>query len=377
MRQTYLMRRNRKQHDATGTPSEPRCWSDLRQLLQGHRDTNESLILSEENFSIKYIELVNDRRDSVDWYALAELLAELDFQPLILIGYRRLFEILPSAKQQWDRWTRTQKSLSYWPGEVSGRTLQPLFPDILNDTRLYDDYIPQRIAGTIQWSYTDYLVKMIRPHLPVRLINMHSASDSMSLRTYFLCHVLPYAPASCKQSSLDDLTDPEERYNPEESLFYDALSCEAARRGWIDKKVFRRHDVNVAMRAYYEENHGGKVQADVPLICPPRDQLNILLERSLEKEERLWPPQLAESWKGSHVQAFEHAVATNKFCWININATLATKPHWKEWFTSLRVEDFPNSTLPLTGERRPRRPRLPWRRGEGPASDARREGQQQ
>lgn len=359
MRQTSLMRRNRKQTKATNAPTEPRCWSELRQLLRNHREANESLILSEENFSIKYIEMAKGPRDSVDWYALAELLAELDYQPLILIGYRRLFDIMPSAKQQWDRWTRTQKSLNFWPGQMNGRSLQPLFPGVLKDTRLYDDYIPLKILGKIEWSYTDYLVRAIRPHLPVRLINMHSASESLSLRTYFLCHVLPYAPAACAQSAADDLTDPEPRYNPEQSLFYDALTCEAARRGWIDKDSFRRHDVNLALQDYYEKHHGGKVQSDIPLLCPPRDQLDILLERSLVKEEQLWPPNLAEAWRASHVEAFERAVAAKKFCWIDINATLTTQPQWKEWFTSLRTEDVPNVTANITaangrGQRRPR-----------------------
>ena len=184
--------------------------------MEAHRAANQSLILSEENFSIKYADLGYGReahRDSMDWIALAELLAELDFQPLILIGYRRLLEIMPSAKQQWDRWTRTQRSLNQWPPDKehpnrTGRVLQPLFPDVLEDSRLHDEYHPARIRGTIQWSYTDYLVRVIRPHLPVRLMNMHSAATTTSLRTYFLCHVLPYAPASCAQSVKDDAKAP-------------------------------------------------------------------------------------------------------------------------------------------------------------------------
>ena len=63
-------------------------------------------------------------------------------------------------------------------------------------------------------------------------------------------------------------------------------------------------------------------------------------------------------WKQSHVEAYERAVAANKYCWIDCNATLEAQPHWKEWFTSLRVEDVPNVTANLPVGRNPaaRRP---------------------
>jgi hypothetical protein len=355
--QVYRWRvRQEEDNDDDNSSSTPSCWRRLREYLREHRDRNESIILSEENFSIKYAPL-GDHRDAVDWVALAELLAELDFQPLILIGYRRLYDILPSAKQQWDRWTRTQLSLNAWPGErhparptlptAVGRELQPLFPDILQDTRLYDDYVPLRIAGTIQWSYTDYLVKVIRPHIPVRLLNMHMANPQMSLRTYFLCHVLPYAPASCAQSTADDRTDPETKYNKEESLFYDAIACGAAQRQWFDTTSYTRHEVGLALQDYYKKEYSGQdIQANVPLSCPPREQLDILLERSLDKETKLWPPNLAEVWRADHVAGFEKAIEKHKFCWIDVNATLATQGHWKKWFTETLPRTLPIAPLP-------------------------------
>lgn len=334
----------------------PPCWTRLREYLRQYHARKQSIIISEENFSIKYA-LLGDQRDAVDWIALAELLAELDFQPLILIGYRRLYDILPSAKQQWDRWTKTQLSLNTWPGDphparptlptAVGRELQPLFPDVLNDTRLYDNYMPQRIAGTIQWSYTDYLVKVIRPHIPVRLLNMHMANPQMSLRTYFLCHVLPYAPASCAQSTTDDRTDPETRYNKEESLFYDAIACGAAKHQWFNTTAYTRHEVGLALQDYYKKTHQGQdLQANVPLSCPPREQVDILLERSLDKEAKLWPPELAKAWRDEHVAGFEKAVEKHKFCWIDVDETLATQSHWKKWFTETLLHTLPIAPLP-------------------------------
>lgn len=328
---------------------EPDCWARLRHLLQEHVDRNESIIMSEENFAIKYVHLPttsDSRLDSLNWQYLAELLDEVGFRPLILIGYRRLFDILPSAKQQWDRWTKTQKSLNEWPhlaGETNdgnpatrvGRMLQPLFPDVLNDTRLGDNYVPRRIPGVISWSYTDYLVKVISPHLPVRLLHIHDSSKSV--RTTFLCHVLPFAPASCAQSRADDLTDAPEHYNPEESLFYDRLTCEAAQRGWLpdDERLYFRHNITLVTRAYYE-NKLGKSAKDLPITCPPREQSDVLLERSLAKEAQLWPAELAAAWRDEHIRAYEETIRRNKYCWIDVNRTFETQPHWYNFFSSLQ-----------------------------------------
>ena len=380
--QVYEWRESKQQNEflqierepqSTQEPSPPACWLKLKEALWERRQANHSIILSEENFSIKYADL-GGQRDSVDWFALAELLAQVDYKPLVVIGYRRLFDIMPSAKQQWDRWTKTQTSLNEWPGPDSvGRILKPLFPDVLQDSRLYDDYVPRRIPGTIQWSYTDYLVKVIRPHLPIRLFNMHTATShpKNSLRTYFLCHVLPYAPNACLQSEADDLTDPPQHYNAEESLFYDALAVEAANRQWFNTSEWRRHDVVLALKAYDEEKNGGKIQTTVPLTCPPEEQTNELLQRSLAKEEQLWPAELAKAWRQDHIEQFQKTLDKNKFCWIDINATLSSQPHWAKWFTQALAEPpDPASTTPpfKPGERvqgrRNRRPRRrPGQRG--------------
>ena len=310
----------------------PDCWKAFLALLQGRRDEGRSIIFSEEDLSIKFSHLVGDLgRSPIDWPSLKMALEEQGWEPIIIVGYRRLYEIMPSAKQQWDRWTRNNGGLVLWPPE--GRTLQPLFPGILRDPRLYDDYVPKFIPRTIQWSYTDHLVDMISPYLPVRLLNIH---DPLSVRSTFLCRVIPHAPNACRQSQIDDTKQEETHSNVEESLFYDAIATEAADREWFEKSKFDRHQVVLALRDYFEIERESDPN-NLPLICPNSTQLETLLERSLIKEQQILTPQVAETMRDEHVVGFWNAVKKNKFCWIDVDKTLED-PHWRQFFSEIVPE---------------------------------------
>ena len=316
----------------------PGCWKQFLKMLNIRRKQGYHLILSDETLSMKYQSFGHDvGRTSIDWPSLKMALEDQGWRPLVIVGYRRLFEVMPSAKQQWDRWTHAgNRGLTLWPPE--GRTLQPLFPEVLNDPRLYDGYVPRFIARTIQWSYTDHLIEMISPYFEVRLLNMH---DDLSIRSTLLCRVLPYAPRACRQSLLDDQRSNELHKNTEQSLFYDAITTEAADRGWIDKTIFSRHMVDLVVREYFEDELGRNPMADLPLLCPPNSQLIKLLERSLVKERQILTPTVAETMKEQHEADFWKAAAKKKFCWVDVNATLAD-PHWRQFFSELvpaNIED--------------------------------------
>ena len=306
----------------------PPCWQPFLRTLWKRRQEGRSVILSEEMLSVKYADLKGLGRTSVDWPSLKMALEAQGWNPVILIGYRRLYDIMPSAKQQWDRWTKVNRGLVLWPPQ--GRTLQPLFPNVLYDPRLYDGYVPRSMPKTIQWSYTDHLVEMISPHFPVRLLNIH---DPLSIRSTFLCRVLPHAPNSCEQSQMDDAVYGELHSNSEESLFYDAITTEAADRGWFDSSRFDRHVVGVALRDYYENERHGHPK-DLPLTCPNSTELGILLERSLIKEEQILLQQIAETMREEHITGFWKAVDKHKFCWIDVDKTLQDR-HWRQFFSEI------------------------------------------
>lgn len=312
-------------HRTQGRPDDerPLCWQQFLNRLGEFRNMNKNVIISEEWFSVQFATYKGVGRTSIDWIALQEALQ--DWNVLVLVGYRRLFDILPSAKSQWDRWHSHIKALNYWP--PLGRTLEPLFPHVLDDPHLNDGYLPKAThkQGVKQWCYTDYLLEMIEPYFPVKILDIHLGR----VRTNFLCEILPNAKIACQSSRATDAQEPESKANVEQSLFYDAMVTKAAEMGMVDTEKHKRHETVVKLVEYYEE-HLGRDPKKLDQICPPEDQLNYLLERSIAKEKKLMPHKL----EADHRQAFEVAKHKKKFCWIDAEKALM-RPELRQFFASL------------------------------------------
>ena len=347
----------------SGATDWPPCYHHIVQLLTQLRQKNQSVIISEEMISIRYFNLTTDKIgraettvDSWDWIALSDMLHSTGWNPLILVGYRRLAEILPSAHQQWERWDPRTPPRFAWPGtKGGGRPPRPLGPVLSDDPRLQDNYHPVPNAGdAMQWSYTDFLVERIAPHIPVRVFTIHTRDDDsskndgnypLSFVSHFFCNILPHAPLTCRQARLDDQKSTiqktrSQHFNRQESLFYDALACQAAELGWIEKEELSRRQVALRTQAYWEVDLEHKGPYDgLPLICPSKEIIDRLLQRSLEKETKIWGPHLAQTWKDDHEKTFEAARRSFKFCDLDVNTTLEAS-HWKAFFLSLSSSTF-------------------------------------
>ena len=149
---------------------------------------------------------------------------------------------------------------------------------------------------------------------------------------------LPNAPNACLQSQQDDAKRKQELHkNTEESLFYDAIATEAARRQWFDTSLFERHVVHTALRDFFEVKLQGDPIRDIPLVCPNRTELDILLERSLVKEQQILSPLIAQSMRQAHMAGFQKAVEQNKFCWIDVEKAMEN-PIWRRFFEMIVPE---------------------------------------
>ena len=327
----------------------PGCWKDLEQMLHIHLKRGESLLLSEEELSVKSVDMRNIERTSIDWKALADLLQDVGYEPLVIIGYRRLGEILPSAKQQWDR----EGHVKEWPQD-GGRILEPLFPGVLEDPRLipmtatkryYSKSKEEERFERVQWSYTDHVLQLISPFLPVRLLNLHYQQEPehkdshLDLRSYFLCHVLPYAPNACAQALHDASRPPtkskEIPRNAQVSTFYDALVVAASGDGLLDTNWLTRREAGVVLHEVLERKYNNSaIEEQFVLTCPTLQQLQPVLEASLVKEEAIWGSSIAEQWKQDHAQDFQKHIQS--YCWIDTKATLRRlHPFFKHDFASL------------------------------------------
>ena len=176
-----------------------------------------------------------------------------------------------------------------------------------------------------RWCYTDYLLESLGRYFPIKILDIHLGR----VRTNFVCEILPNAKETCQRSRATDAQEPESKANVEQSLFYDAIVTKAAEMGLVDTEKNKRHETVVKLAQYYEE-YLGRDPKELDQTCPPEDQLNYLLERSIAKEKKLMPHKL----EADHRQAFEEAKRKKKFCWIDTEKALM-RPELRQFFANL------------------------------------------
>jgi hypothetical protein len=237
--------------------------------------------------------------------------------------------------------------------------------------------------------------------LDIRILNLHEETTAQqttsSVRTSFLCQVLGNAPNACRASRAMDrrqqlATLPEGQRQAEEaeqrdatntsstqsfmipvqrrranvaknaieSVMYDVLATTAAAMGLIDIRQHSRRQVVESCQQFHQKNLLNKV---LPFTCPTTEQLQALLDLSLQKETDLFqkltatttstrtttrdlhttpiiPSQQQQQQQQQHVDSFWRAAMlpnhTNKYCWVDAPAVLQTR-EWQEMFASLAM----------------------------------------
>jgi hypothetical protein len=308
------------------TTNTPICWKNFVQELQRLR--GQSIVVSDEVYSFKWGNFGQDSLSPWDWVSLQEALAK-EWNIKLVIAYRRLYEWLPSVKQQTDRWAPSKRALNHWPGD-GGRAIQPL-----------TEYLRQQPSvhpkSTVKASFlfTDQLLDKFKEQVSanvtaqLQILNVHDAVESESVRTTFLCHVLPTATRACATSRHDDQTTTQQtRSNPQQTVFYDVLVTAAAARGWIHIAHYKRHDVVLAA-AQYQQKTLQLTDREFAMTCPTENELEALLHASLAAEAAVLPVHAARQQEEAHQHDFW--TKRHRFCWIETDAVLALT-EWKTFF---------------------------------------------
>lgn len=307
----------------------PACWQTLERDLKAFRRSNTSVILSREILSV--------RPNQVNWRLLQHILVDQqDWNLVVVVAYRRLTEWLPSLKQQQDRWRPSKPQLNKWPVAQGGRRTLPLFPHVIEARQ-----IQQRPAlSMVHWFQT-------QRNITVKLMNLHKEDDdknngnsttTTSVLTLFLCHVVPNAPVSCAASRARDANPAtaEVRANPEISIAYDLLVCEAEIHGVLVNATttqWNRHEVVLAVQRHQEEVLGLTV-GDFDVQCPSQDDLETLLNASLAAEAETLPDFYARHEETHRSTFWKAARETKKYCWIDSAKVLAQET-WIQFFQNL------------------------------------------
>ena len=258
-----------------------------------------------------------------DVLALREALNDT-WEVLVVIGYRRIFDWLPSTKFQRERVDRWGAFKSNWPGPGrQGKQLEPLFPGYIQKWRDYH-------------IYTDALVEIFQKEFAVSILNLY---EKTTIRTTFLCKILLDTPNACNASRQLDKQQGETHVNDHDdapSSFYDAVATTAAARGLINIDVIERRFVLCDIRKHQQEvlNQG---PFEFPLICPSENELDRFLNESLRMEADL----LGENERNisDHIESFRMKVACNAFCWVDSEAVLDMEV-WQSYFARFSNPEY-------------------------------------
>ena len=298
-----------------------------------------------------------------DWTLLQEALHDAGWKVVVVVGYRRYAEWIMSVKQHAEKWTGRKPRHAQWPKTATaaaststsstitkphknhqnnassstsdagdGILFAPPFPTILTirsgRDELWKPYYPFYDVNFILESLRQQLKQQINNNammMDVRILNLHEATTvqqaTSSVRTTFLCHVLQNAaPHACRKSRAIDRryvkaaaaaaaspaslngtqeTMQRRRANAAEnaqSVMYDVLATTAAARGMVNIHRHSRRQVVKYCQEFHEKSLQNKV---LPFHCPTREQLQSLLDLSLQKESEVFQKLVVDSSSSS------------------------------------------------------------------------------
>jgi len=273
----------------------------------------------------------------------------------IVVGYRPLYEWLPSKYNSVTKLGITGS----WPGEPlkkkkgNKRAVEVLPFDIEN--RGPFSKMVESFETVYQKHPTEISVDNYRRHFSnVQVMAQHQLSPSGRgdpILENFFCVVIPDAPETCRQVTVDGALDFPTARNPSVSLAEDRLAIAAYRAGMLvvvdndngqERRIKpqrgQRQAVRKAIKMHLEElrnsTTGGSTDGyEFPLECWPQDKLDRLEKMSLDLERRLFQATWTPAQEEAHRAGFAATVAKNKFCHADTNKTL-NEPEWKSFFAS-------------------------------------------
>ena len=304
------------------------CVQPFQEALEPFKNNNKNIILSDEGYTLAL--------GRPEYYqALQDALSD-EWDIILVMGYRRFFEWLPSDMFQRYRMDKVKGDLNWknhWPGgggigggqESPGEKVTLLFPWYYKGWKemghRYSDFVANNVGNNT---------------FPLGILNLHD--DQKSVLTQFVCDILPDASRSCAESKKRDELGNVTTTNDAAGVLhvnYDMLTTGAAELGLVDTSRFERKDIRHALKNF-TESELGKTHWDFELICPDQSQLDEFLNMSLELETRILGSSVAAAMESKSRTAFWQDVKEHKFCEVDAEATLSKEP-WKSYFAQFAL----------------------------------------
>lgn len=267
----------------------------------------------------------------------------------ILVGYRRYTEwILSSVKQ------RRNPDCVHYSSWGNPSVCAPTWEWV----KAWMERAPPS-AKNYHYSYYVQKAWKAQGFANVEMVNLHLL-DSQGGRRHptevFVCDHLPKARAACQylqRRKADQVSS--ENVKTLSNGEYHNLVVGAAKRGWLPigdmhdtprqkngknrQKMSDLPNVVQSLQDLHEQTLKGSVWTDFPLDCPPQDELDALLQISLDYERRTVPQFYKDPVQGknAHKAGFAKLLAKKSFCSVRVDEVLQGKSSWNDFLRSLNA----------------------------------------
>lgn len=322
--------------------TEVKCWRTALAALDVYRAKGISVIVSDESISKQWQNLDGLHSAPMDWIALEETLGD-DWNLEIVVGYRRFAEWLPEAirgasgkrHSGTSATTNEDKSNHTLPKlRKDIHVIPPLFPDIVDSAAATGQVV---VGADIlnNATFTTQIVEryLYRAHeeskIPISILNVHVEK---SLGTLLVCDILYTAIHACRVSSkrtaalsrIEADGHGKRHYEPVQANdFYEIMAGYCAEHELYPTKEVSVQEAAISFR-YYHEQVLHKTLAEMVVKCPTPEELQKLLDISIQHERNLLPA-FADTHDGEteHRRMFLDAPETHQFlCQIDVKKVI-------------------------------------------------------
>jgi len=282
-----------------------KCPVEIQHQLQKARNNSLNIVLSSEQFdSNRPVEQIGRT-----WYMMLESLFH-DFESIhVVVVYRRFFEWILSYYAQrrrcgWNKWSSS--SLGRGPRGVNTNFVTFLASIGARGFYVFDKYFVstyEKFSG----------------HFNTTLINIH-AERGDAVENFF-CHPVLDAPSAC-------LARREQSVEEVHASFYQVLLIDEIVIAAYDESLIDASITRSEARDFFLSTVGGSTQ-DLPMVCPPEEEIQALLQLSMQAEQKYFPSFYdTPQGKETLMQKFETMLSNRNFCSLDSTAMLADS-RWK------------------------------------------------
>jgi len=307
----------------------PPCWKAfLVELQRIRRKGNMNVLVSDEMICIR-----GHNQENFHFHMLRDTLSR-DWDVRIIATYRRFHAWLPSEKNQYDQyrlsdWAEMPRWLE-WEGDV----IPPMYQYM---KKAIED--PERI----KYPFLNNIIEGYGEYFDVQVMNMHDTTKYKTLASQMVCDFIPNATKTCALSQVEEKDNKTAStvLNAAKSGYYDMLAMAANAKGLIDVDSDPERLTRPYVRDQIEWEHEkarGLKPTDFELVCPTREDLQPLLQQSLDYEEQFFP-EFHKANKETHLKEFDKMFNKKRYCSIDTEAALKDE-HWLEFLKRLNKENI-------------------------------------